>query len=276
MVQTHLCSQFHPPFPRQDSLRARKGCVRGMHALDQMEFMSMISATSLDDMLLIKRRHFGGSNQGNKLGDMHLPKLEDLWRTTSEERAAILGSSLKPVGGATVGLTPGRGSKPSPKDLEPVFHHTMDPKFYCELVHSYCLKRFLNLSATDGLLEMQMLELKVPTVSVCLNDNHKKALKDRIEVLMLKAMLDAQNSSFHEPSFAALFKAPEKKHPPALKPNEKKPQPGSAKDPPKDPSPKDPPKSSASLMEDFQKRLEDIKKNATGAEPPEAPDSPEQ
>eukprot|EP00969_Alexandrium_andersonii_P026153 1141441-Alexandrium_andersonii.AAC.1 len=87
-------------------------------------------------------------------------------------------------------------------------------------------------------------------------------------------MLDAQNT-FHEPSFAALFKAPEKKHPPAPKPNEKKSQPG-AKVPPKDPTTKDPPKSSASLMEDFQKRLQDIKNNTTDAEPPEAPDSPEE
>ena len=190
----------------EESMRSRKGCVRGMNALDQVELLSVITKEPLDDMPRRSHKYFAGSNQGNKLGDLKVPLADELWKTSPEVRTKVHGPFLKPVGGATPGEPgPGRGKKPPAKLLEPVFWHTMDPRLYGELAHSFYCSRLLNLTAGDGTCELEMSKLKIPTVSICLTEQHKEQLAQHLEVKILKSMLDAADP-LYEPELAARFK----------------------------------------------------------------------
>ena len=80
-----------------------------------------------------------------------VPVAESLWHTSRDAREKILGNALKQVGGSTPGLEGiGRGGAKDKKDIEAIWHHTMHPKFNKERAWSYCLKRAVNLSGSDG------------------------------------------------------------------------------------------------------------------------------
>ena len=188
----------------QDSLRARKGLVRGINAIDQIENLSLYSATELN-LPQRRRKHFSGTNHGNKIGDLHVPAVDTLWHEPKAVREKILGTALKRVGGPTPGVEVGRGNGAKDKaEVEAIWEQTMDSKFYKECTWSYCLKRAVNLSGSDGAFELAMRAAKVQTVTVCLNDHHKAALATRLEFHTLKAMCDSTNAD-HEPPLAALF-----------------------------------------------------------------------
>ena len=118
----------------EETLRARKGCIRGMNAIDQTEFMIIVAKESLDDIPSRPRKYFGGTNQGNVLINLKVPTCDELWKLPPQIRGQVLGEYLKPCGGPTPGEAPGRGKKVPPKELEPVFWHAMHPEFYAELV----------------------------------------------------------------------------------------------------------------------------------------------
>lgn len=195
-----------------------------MNAIDQMETLMIYSSRGLDDIPFRKRQHFNGSNHGNKIGDLSLPAFASLWHATKSEREKVLGDALKQIGGPTPGCETGRGHG-AKKDVEPIWHMSMDPNFYKECASSYYLKRVINLTGSDGIFEMAMLSMKIPIVTVCLNEYHKSALKTRLEKQAMKHMCDSTHPA-HEPALAALFAVeapkPVPKPAPAPKP---KPQP---------------------------------------------------
>ena len=161
------------------------------------------SSRGLEDIPFRKRQHFSGSNHGNKIGDLSLPAFASLWHATKSEREKVLGDALKQIGGPTPGCETGRGHG-AKTDVEPIWHMSMDPNFYKECASSYYLKRVINLTGSDGIFEMAMLSMKIPIVTVCLNDYHKSALKTRLEKQAMKHMCDSTHPA-HEPALAALF-----------------------------------------------------------------------
>ena len=175
-----------------------------MNAIDQLETLMLYTGKGLDDLPHKRRRCFNGTNHGNKIGDINVPSADVLWQATRDEREKILGTALKAVGSATPGVEVGRGKGKEKKESEPTWHLTMDSKFYSECAHSYCLKRVINLSGSDGLFELAMRQEKVQVLTVCLNDYHKAALTTRLEFKALKDMCDS-TSPDHEPPLAALF-----------------------------------------------------------------------
>ena len=125
----------------QDTLRARKSVARGINAIDQVENLTLYSLRTLDDLPQRRRKHFSGTNHGNKIGDLTVPAVDELWLASKEEREKVLGNALKQVGGPTPGVEVGRGNAKDKKDTDPIWHHTMDKKFYKECAWSYCLKK---------------------------------------------------------------------------------------------------------------------------------------
>ena len=109
----------------------------GMHAFDQVEYMSIVSQGALDEMPFKNRKFFTGSNQGNKLGDLKLPRMDGIWKMEPAARKLMYAEPANlwwaEVGGPTHnpdGSTgPGRGAKQIPVEQEPVFWHPSDPLF---------------------------------------------------------------------------------------------------------------------------------------------------
>ena len=121
----------------QDTLRARKSVARGINAIDQVENLTLYSLRTLDDLPQRRRKHFSGTSHGNKIGDLTVPAVDELWLAPKEEREKVLGNALKQVGGPTPGVEVGRGNAAKDKkDTDPIWHHTMDKKFYKETMES--------------------------------------------------------------------------------------------------------------------------------------------
>ena len=147
--------------------------------------------------------------------------------------------------------------KTAANDPDPIWHHTMDSQLYKECAWSYCLKRAINLTASDGAFELAMKTAKVQTVSVCVNDYHKAQLTTRLELLTLRAMCDSTKSD-HEPPLAALFSGT----PATLKPKPGVPNPTPAPKPAPPPKLPATPSTPANLLAEMQAQLLEIKNSA--------------
>ena len=191
----------------EESMRRRKGCIRGMNALQQVEYLSIISHGSLDELPFREHKHFTGSNQGNKLGDLKLPHMDTIWKLAPAERKQLFADPGNTwwveVGGPTPNpdgtAGPGRGSKKLPVQNEPVFWHPSDPHYFEELAHSFCLRDVYDLTAADGTAALTFARLKVPYVGLCLTQRHKDALSEWLEYKHFSA------SFATEPALAAMF-----------------------------------------------------------------------
>ena len=187
----------------EDSLRERKKCVKG--TIDQVEHMVVISAVGTPEMPNKRRlAPFSGTNMGCFIGQLIAPPLSELWiGVQPEDRKAILGDALKAIGGPGVEPSTGRVYH---THTHPVFWHSMDPMFFKELQHAYILPKFINLSTSDGGLELAMLEANVPTISVCINESHQAALIERLEAKIVGMMMNSTNR-FYDARLAAVLGA---------------------------------------------------------------------
>ena len=178
-----------------------------MNALDQVEYLSIVSQGSLDEMPFKEHKHFAGSNQGNKLGDLKLPHMDTIWKLEPAERKKLFADPGNTwwveVGGATPnpdGTTgPGRGAKKLPVQNEPVFWYPSDPHYFEELAHSFCLRDVYDLTAAEGTAALTFARLKIPYVGLCLTQRHKDALSEYLEYKHFSA------SFVTEPVLAAMF-----------------------------------------------------------------------
>ena len=263
----------------EESIRQRKGCVRGMNAFDQVEYMSMVNATSLDEMPSKTHKFFPGTNQGNKLGDLKIPRMDSLWKLEPTARKELYADPANlfwaEVGGPTPqpdgSKGPGRGAKKPAVTKEPVFWHPSEPNFYEELVHSYCLRDVYDMTAGDGTAALLFAKLKLPYVGLCLTQRHMDELTEWLEYKHFSASFST------EPTLAAMFPQITSTPSAAPKAAAKASASGAPMPNPPNPAPGTKPQgnqTASELMKSFQEKLKALAKK--GADPAdEVPDSQE-
>ena len=102
----------------------------------------------------------------------------------------------------------GIASKPS--DVEPVFFHSMPPKFGDELAHCYPSKRIIHLTAADGWLGLAAIMNRTVCCLVCFSKCHADGLR---EFLVHEVFRQFQNKDCkrYDPSLAAAIEEEEKR-----------------------------------------------------------------
>ncbi len=65
-------------------------------------------------------------------------------------------------------------------NVEPFCYNSKPVKLYSELLHSFCLKALYDLSPGDGKAAEACLEARKSYVGICLTDEHKAALYNRL------------------------------------------------------------------------------------------------
>lgn len=104
-------------------------------------------------------------------------------------------------------INPGRGNKPIRTDanLEPVFFHAWPRELYTEILHSFCLRGILDLTAGSGQAAIATIREKKIYVGVCLSSVHKEMLQEWLTVLVWRELLDPE-SPLHNSQITALMK----------------------------------------------------------------------
>lgn len=112
---------------------------------------------------------------------------------------------------------------------KPVFYHSLPGILADEMVHSYDLLSVIDLTASDGSWALACIRAKRPYVGVCFTEFHVKALRERLQHLVLLAMKD-ETDSLYQPSFAdALNGKINEKNPKKRKSDEEKKRGGAKK-----------------------------------------------
>ena len=117
-----------------------KCAVRQGSTLEQIEHLAIVTADDIIQAMMDKRRmNYPGSNCGNKIGDVRVLQVSDMWKLSCTERGKLHGQYRVAVGGRTLGEEdgPGRGVKRKhPDTYEPDFWHGRTIKLYEELISS--------------------------------------------------------------------------------------------------------------------------------------------
>ena len=138
----------------EDSVAQRRVLNRGATTLDQCEILHVFSKCPIA-LEHKKRRHYSGSNYGNVMGPIALPKWDDLWMVDVQHKKDLLGKSGKIL--ASNGLDKnlrelhtGDQSKPKFNDtMEPVNWHAIGTAPYEEFVHSFSAKAICHITCFD-------------------------------------------------------------------------------------------------------------------------------
>ena len=201
------------------SLANRMALIRGFKALDQVEYMLVVTAGGLK-VPERKREFYSGTNRGNVISPVILRPLSEGWTATFKDKKEIYGKSRRAVGGAGgVDGADGEGAASSlrpptvdgvatgtvrPDDAEePVFYKVLPPKFYRCLFTSLCAKGVVDCTAGDGSAALSAIEKKIPYFGVCLTDKHTHGLQAFLVEAVLGKFLDEKSPLF-QAKFAAL------------------------------------------------------------------------
>ena len=177
----------------EDSMRSRKGLVRQGSSFDQIEVLSLVTAADIHaDLKMTPRKHYPGSNLGNKIGDVVMQDIDSMWKSTCKEKVVIHGIYRVATGGRTPGedkdTAPGRGQKrATPETIEPVFWHGRPLKLYEELMFSYDLKAIIDFTPGDGVLLNACARRRLPYVCFGLSECHMNLLKQRCMTSLLES-----------------------------------------------------------------------------------------
>eukprot|EP00959_Pyramimonas_sp_CCMP1952_P189080 3954862-Pyramimonas_sp.AAC.1 len=177
----------------EDSLRSRKGLVRQGASFDQIEVLSLVTSSDIHaELKMNPRKHFPGTNLGNKIGDVLMPDIDNMWKTTCKEKIIIHGSFRIACGNRTPGedkdTAPGRGQRrTTPDTIEPVFWHGRSLKLYEELIFSYDLKAIIDFTPGDGTLLNACARRRLPYMCFGLSECHNNLLKQRAITSLLES-----------------------------------------------------------------------------------------
>ena len=198
----------------EDSLEERLDKLRGFMPVNQHERMYVITKGPLK-MEKRRRLHFAGTNRGNSLGPVAMPKFDaqGVWRLPPKQKKDVIGKHGAKilVGGPLPGV-PAEELKRVTEMMkgstaaEPVFWHALPPAVDEELQHSYNLKCMYALTVGDGSMAMTCLRLRRPLFGVCLTIAHKTALLSKLEADVWKAMQTEKDKLF-EPGLFELVKS---------------------------------------------------------------------
>lgn len=117
---------------------------------------------------------------------------EPVDETTVDDDGEVEGVAEDVLPGiAELTVSPGRDGTVvrSDTNVEVVFFHSWPELIYAELVHSFCLKGVVDLTAGSGAAALACIKAKKPYLGCCLSDCHKEHLEQHILKKIFDEML---------------------------------------------------------------------------------------
>lgn len=112
----------------------------------QMEMAHILSAGRIS-LPVKNRKHYKGTNCGDTLSDVAIPKMANVWQLSWKNKKLLYGKKhLIAVGGKTAGTSGDQNAvKRTDTTMEPVCFHPMPEEFYDTVVDDFHVKRVFDL-----------------------------------------------------------------------------------------------------------------------------------
>ena len=191
------------------SLSARRGAVRGMATIQQVEFVHIVSKSVVEGEER-KRTHYAGTTHGDTLGPVTLPDPKTLWLLPFGDKKKLYGHARMDVGGPTPGAEGSQAPQRFADSLEPVGYHTKPEHLYDELDVAYGAKGWLDLTALDETIALMCIKKRKPYFGCVLTQFHLEALTHRIMAKIIE-LFTVESSGITQPELIA--KLPASKQP---------------------------------------------------------------
>ena len=83
-------------------------------------------------------------------------------------------------------------------NIDPIFMHSLSPKFHEELIHSLCIHAMVDGTPGSGAAAVACMCKRIPYLGLCFTDSHKELLMQQLIHLMIKEM-ETEDSALYEP-----------------------------------------------------------------------------
>lgn len=190
----------------ESSLRDYRKKFKG--DMRQNQNMLLIAEEPVDKLVPERAfNKFKGTCRGHNIGWVGMPAASDVWMASVDEKKAIYGEHKILGDGDFAG---DKGDSRKPGDQEPVFYNFLPESFFAELFKCYSVAAVLDLDTGPAEAAKACLNLHIPYLGICFNENHammaRARLTDYIKTSMTTAghpLFDAQwgeSSSAKEPA----------------------------------------------------------------------------
>ena len=95
-------------------------------------------------------------------------------------------------------------------NIEPVFMHSLSPKFHEELIHSLCIHAMVDGTPGSGAAAVACICKRIPYLGACFTDSHKELFIQHLIHLMIKEM-GKEDSVLYEPGMVKSATPPQAK-----------------------------------------------------------------
>ncbi len=194
----------------EQSLAKRRDKIRGLNALDQIEFLHIVSRDQLK-LTDRERKHHPGTTFGNAISHVDLPvhTPSNAWFLSNGEKKKRHGAGgRQEVGGRTPGISDAdlkAWKNKSAEDMEPVCFHCMPKKLLQELTYSFEVKAWINLTGCESTLEEICIAEKLPCLTVCFTDAHVELMKTRLQARIFEMLQDPAEQNMCQPELVSLL-----------------------------------------------------------------------
>ena len=143
-----------------------------------------------------KRWRGGGPNASGTMGPYERQTKAELWCVKQRDKGKLYGPNLVEAGGKVEGDNPEEDPAARPADKVPLTWHSMPVDYYEELMHSYNIFAWWDLTASDPVLPMLCVRKKTSYLGVCYTTEHAAAFEKECVRLIFKAMQDPKDTLY--------------------------------------------------------------------------------
>ena len=205
-------------FFEEESLRERKNKVRSVGALDQTEWMHVVTRKQLTTALKSKVK-FTGTTGGNVIAPVAVPDFDSLWQLPFAEKKELVGDARVAVGGRDEDdsdddhddeVTDKKKHRVrQPTDLEPVYYHSYPIDLMHEAMHLAVARKadiqgIIDFTPADGPAALMSIRENIAYLGVCHTDAHVQSLYKWL-VKQLLNDFKTEGSAHYKPRLAQLL-----------------------------------------------------------------------
>ena len=160
--------------------------------------MTMLHQSNLN-LPELEGKHYGGTNRGNAITGVKVPRDEEVWTTTYSEKLDIFGSAGRTkMGGSSATAAKCGRQKREPETVEPLMFHCWPRDIYEEYINMFAANTVMDLSPGCGICAEACLRNSKGYVGFCWTPVHQMRMEQRLKLFLLNDMLN-ESSPLYSP-----------------------------------------------------------------------------
>ena len=139
--------------------------------------MTMLHQSNLN-LPELEGKHYGGTNRGNAITGVKVPRDEEVWTTTYSEKLDIFGSAGRTKMGSSATAAKCGRQKREPETVEPLMFHCWPCNIYEEYINMFAANTVIDLSPGCGICAEACLRNSKGYVGFCWTPVHQMRMNN--------------------------------------------------------------------------------------------------